>query len=90
MPGGAYNFTGLDSIEILTGNGAALQVFYGQTDLGRLGAYGQVVNRVYTAEGIVTATPTITPTPTETLPATQTPTLTLTPAPGEVTQPANP
>jgi hypothetical protein len=90
MPGGAYNFAGLDSIEILTGNGAALQVFYGQTDLGRLGTYGQVVNRVYTAEGIVTATPTITPTPTETLPATQTPTPTLTPAPGEATQPANP
>lgn len=89
MPGGAYNFAGLDSIEILTGNGAALQVFYGQADLGRLGAYGQVVNRVYTAEGIVTPTPTITPTPTETLPATQTPTLTLTPALGEATQPAN-
>ncbi len=90
MPGGAYNFAGLDSVEILTGNGAALQVFYGQADLGRLGSYGQVVNRVYTPEGIVTATPTITPTPTETLPATQTPTLTLTPAPGEATQPANP
>lgn len=90
MPGGAYNFAGLDSVEILTGNGAALQVFYDQADLGRLGSYGQVVNRVYTPEGIVTATPTITPTPTETLPATQTPTLTLTPAPGEATQPVNP
>ena len=90
MPGGAYNFAGLDSVEILTGNGAALQVFYGQADLGRLGSYGQVVHRVYTPEGIVTATPTITPTPTETQPATQTPTLTLTPESGEATQPVNP
>ena len=89
-PGSAYNFAGVDAVEILTGNGAALQVFYDQVDLGLLGSYGQVVNRVYTAEGIVTATPTITQTPTETLPATSTPTLTATAAAGEVTQPANP
>lgn len=79
QPGAAYNFAGLDSIELLTGNGAALQVFFDQTDLGRMGAYGQVVNRVYSADGIITATPTITLTPTETLEPTETLAVTETP-----------
>jgi len=66
LPGSAYPFTGETQIEILTGNGAALQVLYNGIDLGAMGAYGQVINRIYTSEGILTPTPTITPTPTAT------------------------
>jgi hypothetical protein len=90
VPESAYDFSGEETVELLTGNGLALQVFYNQADQGRLGIYGQVVRQLYTAEGIVTPTPTITLTPTETLPATPTPTLTPTNPAGEETAPALP
>ncbi|HZD56498.1 MAG TPA: hypothetical protein VE136_07240, partial [Anaerolineales bacterium] len=64
---------------ILTGNGAALQVFFNQQDLGTLGIYGEVVDRVFTPQGMVLPTPSPTPT---TLPtATPEPQLTGTPMP---------
>jgi cytoskeletal protein RodZ len=66
LPGSAYAYDGSEQIEILTGNGAALQVFYNQRDLGRLGIYGEVVDRIFTLEGELLPTPTITPTPTAT------------------------
>jgi cytoskeletal protein RodZ len=66
LPGSAYQFEGDETVEILTGNGAALQVFFNQVDQGTLGGYGEVVQLVYTAEGVQTPTPTITFTPTET------------------------
>jgi cytoskeleton protein RodZ len=67
LPGSAYPFAGEKRVEILTGNGAALQVFFNQQDLGALGQFGEVVDRVYTLEGVQTPTPTVTPTeaPTE-------------------------
>jgi hypothetical protein len=66
LPGSAYQFEGDETVEILTGNGAALQVFFNQVDQGTLGGYGEVVQLVYTAEGVQTPTPTITFTPTDT------------------------
>jgi cytoskeletal protein RodZ len=66
LPGSAYQYTGEQSVEILTGNGAALQIFYGQQDLGLMGELGEVRQQVFTREGLVTPTPTSTPTPTET------------------------
>jgi cytoskeletal protein RodZ len=66
LPGNAYQFSGDDKVEILTGNAAALQIFYNQQDLGPMGLFGQVVYRVYTIDGVQTPTPTITPTPTAT------------------------
>jgi hypothetical protein len=72
-PGSAYQFTGDEKVEILTGNGAGIQVFYNQFDLGPLGLFGEVVHQVYTLEGIQTPTPTITLTPTETVRPTSTP-----------------
>jgi hypothetical protein len=62
LPGNAYSFAGAEKIEILTGSGSAVQVFYNQQDLGPLGEYGQVINRIFTAKGVLTPTPTITPT----------------------------
>jgi cytoskeleton protein RodZ len=90
IPGSAYSFAGEESVEILTGNGAALQIFFNQQDLGVMGNFGQVVDRVFTQEGIETPTPTITPTSTKTPPLTATPRPTATLRPGTPTVPALP
>jgi cytoskeletal protein RodZ len=66
LPGSAHAFAGEEQVEILTGNGAALQVFYNQQDLGVLGAIGEVVYLVMTLDGVQTPTPTPAPTFTET------------------------
>jgi hypothetical protein len=57
VTGNAYQFSGYNKIELLTGNGAALQVFYNETDLGILGDPGSVINLVFTKQGFATATP---------------------------------
>jgi cytoskeleton protein RodZ len=73
LPGNAYSFAGNNRVEILSGNGAALQVFFNQQDQGPMGLFGQVVNRVYTVEGVQTPTPTITPSVTPTARTSPTP-----------------
>ncbi len=90
IPGSAYSFAGEESVEILTGNGAALQIFFNQQDLGVMGNFGQVIDRVFTQEGVETPTPTITPTSTKTPPLSPTPRPTATPRPGTPTVPALP
>ncbi len=77
VPGNAYPFTGRESIELLTGNGAALQVVYNENNLGSLGTMGEVVEIAFTRDGTVvpTAQPTITPSPTTQPTATLQPTL---------------
>jgi cytoskeletal protein RodZ len=85
LPGSAYSFAGEEQVEILTGNAAALQVFFNQQDLGALGSFGQVINRIYTVQGIALPTPSVTPTATPT-PRT-TPTSPSTAAPPGGTQP---
>lgn len=67
LPGTAYQFSGEKQVEIITGNGAALQVLYNQKDMGTLGAFGQAIDQIYTVEGILAPTPSITPSPTHTL-----------------------
>jgi cytoskeletal protein RodZ len=81
IPGSAYQFSGQEGIELLTGNGGALQIFFNQNDLGVLGDYGEVVFRVFTAEGMLLPTPSITPTATATLEVTPTAEVTLTSLP---------
>ena len=66
IPGSAYSFSGDFQIEILSGNGAALQIFYNEIDLGVMGVYGEVVDRVFTPEGELLPTPTATSVPTDT------------------------
>ena len=85
VPGSAYLFNADERVELLTGNGAALQVFLNRQDLGPLGIFGEVALRVFTLDGMQTPTPAVsptslpqpspTPTPTGT-PATGTPTAT--------------
>ncbi|NIS83114.1 MAG: DUF4115 domain-containing protein [Anaerolineales bacterium] len=67
-------FTGLRSVEVTTGNGAGLRVFYNGQDQGVMGDVGQVVDRIWTLDGVLTPTPTQTHTPTPSPPATETPT----------------
>jgi cytoskeleton protein RodZ len=77
VPGSAYSFAGNRRIELLTGDGSGLQVYYNQQDLGQLGSYGQVVERIFSIEGVQTATPAVpytsTPAPTITIGPTSTP-----------------
>jgi cytoskeleton protein RodZ len=83
MPGSAYSFAGNERIELLTGDGAGLQVYFNQQDLGLLGAFGEVVERIFSIEGVQTATPAVphtsTPVPTSTVTPTPTPTRTSVP-----------
>ncbi len=78
LPGSVKLFGGELSIEVLTGNAAGVEVIYNQRDLGAMGLFGEVIDRVFTAEGIATPTPinTTTPTPSDTPEATTTPTIT--------------
>jgi cytoskeleton protein RodZ len=80
-PGAALTFDARERIEVLVANGGAVQVIYNQFDFGLMGDPGQVVNRIYTFDGIQTPTATVTPTSTETprFQPTATPTITLTP-----------
>jgi cytoskeleton protein RodZ len=79
VPGAAYAFAGEESVEILTGNSAALYVTFNDLELGLLGTFGEVRDIVFTIDGLLTPTPTISPTPTNTPrrtpTSTQTPTL---------------
>ena len=80
-PGTALTFDGSERIEVLTGSGSAVQILFNNADLGVMGSFGEVVNRIYTINGVETPTPTpsptasITPVPS----ATPKPTLTLRP-----------
>jgi hypothetical protein len=73
VPGSAYQYSGEDKVEILTGNGAAIQVFFNQQDLGPMGLLGEVVHQVFTRQGVQTPTPTITITASPTARPTRTP-----------------
>ncbi len=87
LSGSAYPFIGRTQVEVLTGNAAGLQVFYNGTDLGVMGEIGEVVDQVFTIQGVFTPTPTITATPSPTAPITVPPpgtpaaTFTITPLP---------
>ncbi len=77
VPGNAYPFTSDERIEVVSGNAAALQVYYNQRDLGTLGLPGQPLRLIFSKEGITTPTSAITTAPTRTPLAT----LTLQPVP---------
>jgi cytoskeletal protein RodZ len=82
VPGTIYSYSGNTAITLLTGDGSALEVYYNQTDLGILGASGQVIDMQFTQKGstnlgaLNTATPAPTQLPTYTQIPTATPTVT--------------
>ena len=77
LPGSAYPFAAQTRVDLVTGNGAGLQVFFNQQDLGLLGQVGEVVQRTFTIQGMLVPTPAVPPT--ATLAPTATPTLIGTP-----------
>lgn len=85
VPGAAYPYEAAQSVQVLTGNGAALRVTYNGRDMGLLGNFGEVVDYIYTADGFITPTPpappTGTATPKESPTPLPTPSPTRTPAP---------
>lgn len=66
VPANAYTYSGNSQITLMTGNAAALEVYFNQEYLGKLGAVGEVVNLRFAPSGLSTATPQATPTPTAT------------------------
>lgn len=78
-PATDYPYQAKNQIEILVGNAAGLRVIYNGHDLGLMGNFGEVVDRVYTSTGIVTPTSTPAPTSTATPNISATPTQTSTP-----------
>jgi cytoskeleton protein RodZ len=86
ISGNVYQFSGNKLIEMITGNAAALDVYFNQNDIGTLGDVGQVVRLQFTTAGIIT------PTPIFTLTATPTPinTITLQPTPTEMSPTPSP
>ena len=85
--GSSYSYDASNQVEVLTGNAAALKVTYNGQDLGLMGNFGEVADRLYTAEGIATPTPTAQPTRTPTPRVTATPTQTLTHTPSPTAAP---
>ncbi|MBM3136808.1 MAG: DUF4115 domain-containing protein, partial [Chloroflexi bacterium] len=67
-PNNSYTYSGNTQITLLTGNAAALEVYFNQEYLGPLGSVGEVVNLRFAPTGLSTATPQATPTPTSTPP----------------------
>ena len=57
LPGTAYTYEATASIQVLTGNGAALRVTYNGRDMGLLGDFGKVAEFLYTASAVVTPIP---------------------------------
>jgi len=80
LPGDAYDFTGEENLELLTGSAGALQILFNEQDIGSPGLIGQVANLIFTESGLILPTPTSTATITETPEASLTPTPSLTPS----------
>ena len=78
-PGVLLQYQGQETIGVLAGNAAALEINYNGQDIGSLGERGQVVERFFTVSGQITPTPTPTLTTTPTSVPTPTPRLSATP-----------
>jgi cytoskeleton protein RodZ len=65
-PGNAYAFSANKKIELTTGDADGIEVFYNQNDLGVLGKKAQVINLIFTKDGMITPTAQFTPTPSAT------------------------
>ena len=89
VPNTDYPYDAKDQVEVLVGNAAGLKVTYNGRDFGLMGNFGEVIDRIYTAEGVVTPTTTAPPTYTPTPKVTGTPTETPTPTPSATPSPTS-
>ena len=78
VSGTAYPYEAKNQVEVLVGSASALSITYNGRNLGSMGNFGQVVDNIYTAQGVVT--PTTTPLPTHTATPRFSPTPTITPS----------
>jgi len=92
IPGNAYEFSGSESVELLTGNASALDIYFNQQKIGSIGGIGEVKSLIFSANQeyatptaqftstlTITTNPTSTPRPTNTstqMPATPSPSVT--------------
>jgi hypothetical protein len=76
-----YAYQASSQIEVLVGNAAALRVAFNGRDMGMMGSFGEVVDRIYTVQGVFTPTATPPPTPTASPNVTATPSITPTATP---------
>lgn len=80
VPGNAYEYAGSSSIELLTGNAAALEIFYNLNPIGEIGEVGEVKSLLFTSgSGVTIPTPRFSPSPTSTQQISPTPRPTSTP-----------
>ncbi len=63
-PNNVYTYSGNTAINLLTGNASALEVYFNQEFIGKLGGVGEVKSITFTLEGLSTPTPRVTATPT--------------------------
>jgi hypothetical protein len=82
-----YTYQAARQIEVLAGNGSALRVAFNGRDMGMMGSYGEVVDRIYTVQGVFTPTATPPPTPTASPNVTATPSTTPTVTPSSTVTP---
>jgi transcriptional regulator with XRE-family HTH domain len=73
--GEILEFEAQQTIEVITGNGSGVRVFFQGQDMGLMGEFMQAVDRIWSEQGVIT------PTPTATKPATATPPTTPTATP---------
>ena len=59
----ARAFVGQGVVEVVTANGKGTRVIYNGVDQGLMGQLGQVVDRLWTLQGMVIPSATVTPTP---------------------------
>ncbi len=78
VPGTAYSYEAKNQVEVLVGSASALSITYNSNNLGLMGNFGQVVDNIYSAQGVVT--PTATPLPSDTATPRFSPTPTTTPS----------
>ena len=64
VSGTAYPYEAKNQVEVLVGSASALSITYNGRNLGLMGNFGQVVDNIYMAQGVVT--PTAAPRPTGT------------------------
>jgi len=62
-PDDVFTFSGQEEITLLSGNGAAIEAYFNQEFIGELGRVGEVVDIIFSLDGLLTSTPAPTETP---------------------------
>lgn len=68
-PGDILEYQGQQTVEVITGNGGGVRVFFQGEDMGRMGEFGEAVVRIWGEDGVLLPTATATPPITATSPA---------------------